>query len=68
MQNGPASVPFTLWLPTEMQGPACPTLTWYEDGAQRAACTRQVHYAALGTKGSGKRVGSALPLCPPFGL
>lgn len=48
-----------------MQGPACPPPPiWSKDGAQRAACTRQVHYAALGTKGKGKGVGSAPPYAP----
>lgn len=53
-------------LPAPQQGPGCPTLTWHEDGAQRAGCTRQVPHAALGTKDRGKRMGSALPLWPPF--
>ena len=48
-----------------MQGPGCPTLSWHEDGALWAGCTRQVPHAALGTK-DGQRVGSALPLQPPF--
>lgn len=49
----------------EMQGPGCSTLSWHEDGALRAGCTQQVPHAALGTK-DGQRVGSALPLQPPF--